>query len=173
LGEFLAFVFVLPCGAEMFEVARGRGERGDFPDIVRGLPWKDLGAAVDAGMAEPAFGGRDESRGNFRAVSAGEFAGDSAVLRFPGEVEAAVGEFVLVWEVEERGKEEAFLDRAWFNDLRNGEHLLLTTAAALAGEVKGGDGGVRRAEINSYGVTSHGVRVRLRLERRRDNRWHR
>ncbi len=132
--------------AEVFEVAAGGFEGGDFALGEIGFPRENRAFAVGVGLAEPAFGGGDEAVGDERAVVAGEDSGETEGFGgLPRELEGAGGEFVGVRQVEGRREGIAFAD------VSGGENLGDGNDADAVGRGERHDG-VGRSEIDAEAV---------------------
>jgi hypothetical protein len=104
LGKRGLGVGLLPGAAQMLEIAGGSGQRRDAADFLGRIGGENAGAAIDAGVAEPALGAADQTDGRGRAAAAGEFAGDEVAGR-AGQAALGLGQLALVRQIE-KGRQQ-------------------------------------------------------------------
>ncbi len=149
LLERCVWVAVVPGVAQVLQVVGAGGQRRDALDLGRRIGRQDAGAAVHAGMAEPALGAGDEADGGERTVAASPFASDAAGRGVPGQGQVAGREFAVVRHVEEGGQQGEVLHGAGAALLGDGQDL---GRRAFAVQIDPGEGAVRGAEVDADGV---------------------
>jgi hypothetical protein len=102
LGEGRGRLRLVPGGAQMGEIAQRSVERRQAGHFRRRVVGQDRGAPVDAGVAEPALGARNQADRRRRTAAAGHFAHRVVLFGVPRQAEVAGGEFARMRQVDER-----------------------------------------------------------------------
>ena len=135
IGGHLAGDPGIPRIAEVLQVGRRGGDRRDPGNVVCRRPGEDCGTPIHPGMREPALGRTDQTPRHLGPVLTSEDANDAVRRRFPGQVQAALGELLGRRQIEERRQQGPFRDVVDSHDLGNRQaryrHRLLDRLARL------------------------------------------
>jgi hypothetical protein len=140
---------VVPSFDEVLEVTPRRLDGADALDILRCTRRKDRAATIDGRMTEPALRARDDARRSIDAARSRVLANDVLPLFVPRQCLGTIG---LVRDVEEGRQELARLDRPLRDELRKGEDLRRNGDRRVFGDLRIGERGVRRSEIDPHDV---------------------
>src|SRR5581483_7182426 len=138
----------VPGVAQVLDDAARRFDRREAGRVRRAAPRQDARVAVDAAVAEPRLGGRDEASRDARSEPARVRADGETLVAAPRERERAGRHVVLAREVDRGGERVARAHLAFARELRDGEDRHRPAAAGLRPR----DRGVRRPEVDADDV---------------------
>ncbi len=136
----------------MFEVHRAGFEWRNAPAVFGRFPRQERRSSIDAGVAEPRFGRRYQSRRHLAALHPAKLTDAVVAVGVPGEFQAPGRQFILARQIQVGWKHGAFIDNAQLHDLGDRNLMGLPILLGQAG-VHVCQGTVCRAQVNTYDVT--------------------
>ena len=151
-------VGLVPGPAQVRQVTDGGGQRRHTRHLGRRIGGQQRCAAVDTGVAQPAFGAADQADRCGRAPAAGEFAHHIAVGGTPGQDHVGSGQLTFVGQVQKRGQQRLGVHTGRPGELGNVQHALRHRVAVTGAAVYVRQGAVGGAQVNSNAITGCSAR---------------